>query len=262
MKVADRLAIRHAAWHMATVSEISVETPNARRLVLDVPTWPGNDAGAHLDIRLTAPDGYQASRAYSIASSGEGTRITLAIDRLEYGEVSPFLVDEVMVGDTLEVHGPLGNFFLWRPPAPSADGEESPADLAPVQLIAAGSGIVPVYAMAKAHAEAGDATRFRLLYSVRSPEGVFFKQELADAVAQCPGPLQLDYIYTRSAPDGWTEPVARITREALAAHSIPPEDAPRIYLCGPTPFVEMVSMWLVELGHSPTQIRAERFGGA
>tara|TARA_Y100000817_G_scaffold300467_1_gene279514 strand:+ start:915 stop:1688 length:774 start_codon:yes stop_codon:yes gene_type:complete len=257
MKVTDRIAVHRAAWHTATVVETVPETPGSRRLVLDVPTWPGNDAGAHLDIRLTAPDGYQASRAYSIASAVEATRLTLVVDRLEYGEVSPFLVDELRVGDQLEVHGPLGRFFLWHPPT-EGDG----AQLPPVQLIGAGSGIVPLFAMAAAHAASGDMTRFRLLYSVRDPEHVFFRKELAEAAKRCPGPLEIDFIYTREAPDGWPTVPGRVTRDVLASHSIPPSEMPRIYLCGPTPFVEMVSMWLVEAGHDPAQIRAERFGGA
>ncbi|MEQ1738164.1 MAG: FAD-binding oxidoreductase, partial [Rhodoglobus sp.] len=150
---------RPAAWHMGTVVEVAPETPSARRIVIDVPTWPGNDAGSHLDIRLTAPDGYQAQRSYSIASADEGTRVVLAVDELPDGEVSPFLVHELATGDTVELHGPLGAFFVWRPP----DGETAPA---PVQLIAGGSGVVPLYAMLSAHAASGDATEFRLLYSV------------------------------------------------------------------------------------------------
>lgn len=255
--VTERVAARRAAWHTATVVASTPETPTARRIELDVPTWPGNDAGAHLDIRLTAPDGYQASRAYSVASAGPGTRIVLAVDRLEYGEVSPFLTDELRPGDQLEVHGPLGAFFIWRPP-PATD----PAPPAPVQLIAAGSGVVPLYAMARAHADEGDATMFRLLYSVRDTEHIFFREELTRAALESPATFRFDPVYTRVAPDGWQRTPARMTRDTVAEFAFTAEEAPRIYICGPTPFVEMVSSWCVELGHMPGAIRAERFGGA
>ncbi len=241
-------ATPRAAWHAATVAEVRPETSSARRLVLDVPTWPGNDAGSHLDIRLTAPDGYQAQRSYSVASSGPGTRLVLAIDELPDGEVSPFLVHDVQVGDQLEVHGPLGAYFVWHPPAPGAAAE-------PVQLIAGGSGVVPLFAMLSAHAAAGDASEFRLLYSVRSPGDVFFREELEATTA-------VDYVYTREAPDGWPAPAGRLTRAALGAAIFAPDRAPRIYVCGPTPFVEAVADWLIELGHATTSIRTERFGGS
>ncbi|HEU0181636.1 MAG TPA: FAD-binding oxidoreductase, partial [Agromyces mariniharenae] len=140
-----------SGWHAATVAAVHRETPNASRLELDVDGWPGNAAGQHLDVRLTAPDGYTATRSYSIASSGSSTRVVLAVDKLPDGEVSPYLVDDVRAGDMLEVHGPLGAFFVWRPDA----------DHRPVQLIAGGSGVVPLYAIASARAAAGDATPFR-----------------------------------------------------------------------------------------------------
>jgi ferredoxin-NADP reductase len=240
---------RPAAWHTGTVVAVAPETPSARRITVDVPTWPGNDAGSHLDIRLTAPDGYQAQRSYSIASAGEGTRVVLAVDELPDGEVSPFLVHELAVGDTIELHGPLGAFFVWQPPASS--------DLmpAPVQLIAGGSGVVPLFAMLSAHEAAGDPTEFRLLYSVRTPADVFFRPELDAAMG-------VDYIYTREAPKGWPTAAGRVSRAALEAAILPPDRAPRIYVCGPTPFVEAVADWLVDLGHPTTSIRTERFGGS
>lgn len=238
-----------AAWHAATVAEVAPETPTARRIMLEVPTWPGNDAGSHLDIRLTAPDGYQAQRSYSVASAGAGTRVVLAVDEVPDGEVSPFLVHEIAVGDQLELHGPLGAFFVWRPPAA---GDSAPA---PVQLIAGGSGVVPLYAMLSAHGAASDTTEFRLLYSVRTPADVFFRAEL-DAL------MGVDYFYTRQTPDAWPSPASRVTKARLHAAILPPERAPRIYVCGPTPFVEAVANWLVELGHPTTSIRTERFGGS
>lgn len=240
---------RPAAWHIGTVVEAVSETPTARRITLDVPTWPGNDAGSHLDVRLTAPDGYQAQRSYSVASADEGTRVVLAVDELPDGEVSPFLVHELAVGDMIEVHGPLGAFFVWRPPAAA---EPTPT---PVQLIAGGSGVVPLFAMLSAHTSAGDPTEFRLLYSVRTPADVFFRAELDAAMG-------VDYVYTREAPDPWPVPAGRLTKGALQDSILPPERAPRIYVCGPTPFVEAVADWLVELGHATESIRTERFGGS
>lgn len=246
-------AVPRSGWHLATVAATHRETPNATRIELDVDGWPGNAAGQHLDVRLTAPDGYQATRSYSIASSGTSTRVVLAVDKLPDGEVSPYLVDEVRAGDMLEVHGPLGAFFVWAPVAETGDDR-------PVQLIAGGSGVVPLYAMAHAHAGADDPTPFRLLYSVRTPDDVYFSKEL-EALAEASAPLRLDYVYTRRTPDAWPTPAGRITREALEAAVVPAADRPRVYVCGSTGFVERVADWLVELGHDPRSVRTERYGG-
>lgn len=240
---------RPAAWHTGTVAEVAAETPTARRITLEVPTWPGNDAGSHLDVRLTAPDGYQAQRSYSIASAGESTRVVLAVDEVPDGEVSPFLVHDLAVGDQVEVHGPLGAFFVWEPPEA---GDLMPA---PVQLIAGGSGVVPLYAMLSAHEAAGDPSEFRLLYSVRTPADAFFRAELDAAMG-------VDYVYTRETPEGWPAPAGRVNRDILRDSAFPPERSPRIYVCGPTPFVEAVANWLVDLGHPTASIRTERFGGS
>lgn len=238
---------RRPAWHVATVVETRPETPNAVRLVLDVPTWPGSEAGSHLDVRLTAPDGYQATRSYSVATS-EPARVVLGIDELPDGEVSPFLVREVRAGDKLEIHGPLGSYFLWRP------GQSN----RPVQLIAGGSGVVPLYAMAAAHAAASAPSPFRLIYSVRTPAHVYFRDELAALV----GPsFAVDYVYTRQAPQGWGGTVGRLTRDSLASTTIAPHERPRIFVCGSTGFVETVVALLLELGHSPRDILTERYGG-
>ncbi|WP_295789144.1 FAD-binding oxidoreductase [uncultured Microbacterium sp.] len=239
---------RAASWHVATVVETRPETSTARRITLEAPTWPGNDAGSHVDVRLTAPDGYQASRSYSLASSGEGTRLTLAVDEVPDGEVSPFLVRELREGDRIEVHGPLGAFFVWTP----SD------DPSPVQLIAGGSGVVPLFAMASAHDDAADASEFRLLYSVRSPGDVFFAQELRSLATS----IALEVVYTRAAPPDSPTPVGRLTPERLRALVLPAERAPRVYVCGPTPFVEAVSQWLLADGHDPARVRTERFGGS
>lgn len=240
---------RRPAWHAATVASVATETPNARRLVLDVPTWPGNDPGQHLDLRLTAEDGYQATRSYSIASSGDDRRVTLAVDRVEGGEVSPFLVDAVEVGDAVEVHGPLGGWFVWRPGT----------DARPVQLIAGGSGIVPLLPMVAAHAAADDPSPFRLLYATRTPEDVFFRAEL-DAALRASAPFELTHVYSRVAPAGM--PVGRLTRDALERAVLPPDAGALVYVCGSTPFVEQVLRWLDDLGHDVTGVRAERFGGS
>ncbi|SDO26010.1 Ferredoxin-NADP reductase [Microbacterium sp. ru370.1] len=242
---------RPASWHAATVVGTRAETPTARRIELDVPTWPGNDAGSHLDVRLTAPDGYQASRSYSIASSGEGTRVTLAVDEVPDGEVSPFLVHELREGDRIEVHGPLGAFFVWMPST----------DPAPVQLIAGGSGIVPLFAMASAHARSSDPAPFRLLSSVRSETDMFFRDELAD-LARRDDRLDVEVVYTRSAPPGSSVTPGRLTAERLRAAVVPAEQSPRVFVCGPTPFVEAVAGWLIEQGHAPARVRTERFGGS
>lgn len=272
-----------AAWHAATVATVAEETPTARRIVLDIPTWPGNDAGAHLDIRLTADDGYQATRSYSIASSGPGMRVVLAVAEVGGGEVSPYLVRDLQPGDQVEVHGPLGAYFVWRPTlAAGSAGETSvtgtsvtdttgdptsparaPMPPAPVQLIAGGSGVVPLFAMAEAHARAADATPFRLLYSVRTPTEVFFADELTElAAAPPPTALDLDVVYTREAPPESPRAPGRLTADLLAALAWPADVMPRVFVCGPTPFVETVAHWLVEAGHAPGSIRTERFGGA
>lgn len=246
-------AAPRTGWYAGEVVDTRRETPSAARISLDVAGWPGNLPGQHLDVRLTAPDGYTATRSYSIASSGEGERVVLAVDRLPDGEVSPFLVDELRPGDRLEVHGPLGAYFVWRPPAAGAIGR-------PVQLIAGGSGVVPLAAIARAHAAAGDATPFRLLYSVRTPADVFFAAEL-DAAQRGPAPLAVEFVYTRSAPAGSDTPVGRVTRERLAAATIGAEAEPLVYVCGSTGFVERVAAWLIELGHDQAAIRTERYGG-
>jgi len=246
--------IAPAKWHVATVTAARAETANARRITLDIPDWPGNDAGQHVDIRLTAEDGYQASRSYSIGSSGPAVSIELAVDRVASGEVSPFLVDDLAVGDQLEVRGPLGGWFVWRPGSHGAR---------PVQLIAGGSGVVPLAAMVRAHRAAADATPFRLLYAARTPADVFFRAELdretADAGAQA---VRVDYVFSRSVPAGFPRPAGRLSRDLLAELVVPEHEHPLVYVCGSTPFVEQVLGWLKELGHDVDDVRAERFGGS
>lgn len=224
------------------------ETPTGRSITIAVDGWPGNIAGQHLDLRLTAPDGYQAVRSYSIASVGDAPAVELAVDRLPSGEVSPYLVDDVLPGDQLEVRGPLGGWFVW-----------TPEDTRPIQLIAGGSGVVPLVAMARSHAESGSTAPFRLLSSVRSPADRFFAEELAALESEY---FRVDYVYTRSAPEGWPTPPGRVTGEIIESLTIPAAEAPGVFVCGPTGFVEAVARSLVDLGHAPQSVKTERFGGS
>ncbi|CAN5226678.1 ferredoxin reductase [soil metagenome] len=217
-----------------------MENPTGKSIWLDVPGWPGNLAGQHVDVRLTAPDGYQATRSYSLASSGPGHRVQLAVERLPDGEVSPYLVDDVRPGDQVELRGPLGGWFVWKP-----------EQTAPVQLVAGGSGVVPLLAMVRAHAVSGPPVPLQLLYSVRRPVDRFFADEL-DAMEN------ITYAWTREAPAG--QPTGRLTKDALTAVTLAPPAA--VFVCGPTGFVETVATWLVELGHEPGSVKTERFGGA
>jgi ferredoxin-NADP reductase len=223
------------------------ETATARSLDLDVADWPGNLAGQHLDLRLTAPDGYTATRSYSIASAGPGSRLQLAVDKLPDGEVSPYLVDEVMVGDELEVRGPLGGWFVWRPDDP-----------APVQLIAGGSGVVPLVAMLRARQAAESAAEFRLLYSVRSPDDAIFAAELASMTHGA----EIDWVYTRQTPPGWPTAAGRVSAAELERVTIRASESPTVFICGPTGFVEAVADIMVSLGHATENVKTERFGGA
>ncbi|MGH9252156.1 MAG: FAD-binding oxidoreductase, partial [Acidimicrobiales bacterium] len=182
------------SWRVATVVALEDQTATARTIVLDVAGWPGHDAGQHVDVRLTAPDGYSAARSYSIASAVDAQRIELAVERLPDGEVSPYLAEELVAGDLLEIRGPVGGWFVWRPDQPE-----------PVQLLAGGSGVVPLLAMARAHAMAGSRAPIRLLYSVRDPASVLYAPEL-DRLAGRDGGLELTYAYTRIAPEGSPRP--------------------------------------------------------
>lgn len=238
------------AWRVADVVAARCETPSARTLRLRIPGLAGHLAGQHVDIRLTAPDGYQAVRSYSIASALPGDELELTVEELVDGEVSPYLVHGVMVGDQVEVRGPVGGWFVWRP-----------GDRTPVQLIAGGSGVVPLMSMARAHAAAASEAPFRLLYSVRSPASVYYRDELALLARDAVAPLTVDYVYTRETPDGWPVQAGRLTAEALAAGTLPASASPSFFICGATAFVETVSGWLVDAGHDPARIKTERYGG-
>jgi ferredoxin-NADP reductase len=244
------LLVTVSPWRPARVAETVDVTPTARVLRVDIPGWPGSEAGQHVDVRLTADDGYQAVRSYSLGSYGPGERIELAVDEIPDGEVSPYLVRDVLPGDELEVKGPLGGYFVWRPGVGS-----------PVQLIAGGSGIVPLFAMVSAARDAGLAASTRLLYSVRSPQNAIYRDQL-DGGADAGGGVAVTWAYSRAAPPGWTGVVGRVDDDALGAAVWPAELEPTVYVCGPTGFVEHVADALVRLGHAPARIRTERFGGA
>jgi ferredoxin-NADP reductase len=247
-------------WQMATVVDTTWETPQTKRIRFALPDWPGHSAGQHVDVRLTAEDGYTAQRSYSIASPPEHSdlgyshigisemgisEIELIVERLADGEVSPYLTDELRAADLVELRGPIGGYFVWPEHAD-----------APVQLIAGGSGVVPFLSMLAHHRLSGGGTPVRLLYSVRSDAEVIGRPELA------PRPdLNVTRTYTRAVPPGWTGPTGRVDLKLLAEHTVPVVQRPHVLVCGPTTFVEAVSRGLLRLGHDPSRIKTERYGG-
>jgi ferredoxin-NADP reductase len=233
-------------WQLADVLDVVVETARVKTLLVDVPAWRGHRAGQHVDVRLTAEDGYQAERSYSIASAPSGTHVELTVERLEDGEVSPYLTDELRPGDKLELRGPIGGYFVWEP-----------AFGGPVLLVGGGSGVVPLMAMIRQRAAAGSYVDMRLLYSSRSWDDVIYGNELGRLAG---GGLTVAHTLTRSQPDGWTGYGARVNAEMLAEVGPASTERPHVYTCGPTPFVEAVAEALVELGHEPQLIKTERFG--
>jgi ferredoxin-NADP reductase len=236
------------SWRVATVVALRDQSPTARSILLAVPGWPGHAAGQHVDVLLTAPDGYTAVRSYSIASAVDGDRVELTVEQLPDGEVSPYLATELRVGDAFEVRGPIGGWFVWRP-----DQQE------PIQLVAGGSGVVPLVAIARSHAASDNGSPIRLLYSVRDPGSIVHGPEL-EGLAGRDGGLILTYAFTRSAPLGWDRPPGRVDAALLADSTWPPDLSPTCYVCGPTGFVESVADLLVEAGHDPARVRTERFG--
>jgi ferredoxin-NADP reductase len=243
----ERLSVAPArtpiAWRVATVRSVADETPSARTIAFDVPGWPGHAAGQHVDVRLTAEDGYQTERSYSIASAPEDAELTLTVERIADGEVSPYLTEELRPGDEIELRGPVGGFFVWR----VQDG-------GPLLLVAGGSGLVPLMAMLRHRAAQGSDVDARLLLSARTIDDVLYREELARVGAR------VDVTLTRAQPPGWDGLAGRVDADKLAAIAPAPADAPRIFVCGPTAFVESVADLLVGLGHPPASIRAERFG--
>jgi len=236
-------------WRVGTVVALRDETATARTITLEVRDWPGHVAGQHVDVRLTATDGYSAVRSYSIASAPNSEkRVELTVERLPKGEVSPYLTQEVAVGDHLELRGPIGGWFVWR-----AQQTE------PIQLIAGGSGIVPLMAMIRSRVSAGSAVPFRLLYSVREPGAVFYRDEL-EVLAHRDDSVSIDYAYTRAAPKDWPRRPGRIDAALIANTTWPSNLVPTFYVCGPTSFVESASDFLSAAGNNPDRIKTERFG--
>ena len=234
-------------WQLGRVLELVDETPRCKSVVLELPEWPGHRPGQHVDVRLTAEDGYQAQRSYSIASAPEDSQLVLTVERLEDGEVSPYLVDQLTPGDELELRGPIGGYFVW---------EESSGG--PLLLIAGGSGVVPFRAMLRHRVAVGGETAIRVLYSARSLDEVLYQEELLSLGSSQDVGVRL--ALTRAWPETWSGHRGRITPELLRDISWPPEERPLIYICGPTAFVEAIAGQLVDLGHDPSRIRTERFG--
>lgn len=234
-------------WRVATVTAVVDETPHARTLVLDVDGWPGHVAGQHADVRLTAEDGYQAQRSYSIASAPEDATVSLTIERIDDGEVSPYLAGEARAADQFELRGPIGGHFTWR----AQQG-------GPLLLVAGGSGLVPLMAMLRHRAAAGSTAAAVLLVSSRTAEDILYRSEL-ERLARGDG-LAVHHTLTRGLPEGWDGFAGRVDAAMLSAVAPAPGDAAHTFVCGPTPFVEAVADLLVGLGYEPASIHAERFG--
>lgn len=231
-------------WQPATVAATRIETATARTLVLDVDGWTGHVPGQHVDVRLTAPDGYTAYRSYSISSAPGPDRLEVTVQAVPHGEVSPYLVDVAEPGDQLEIRGPLGGWFVRRTDDPR-----------PALLVGGGSGVAPLMSMVRA------ATHpTRLLYSTRSPSDALFTADLAAARAAGDGSVAVSHVYTRVAPPGWPDPPRRLDADALARAAWPRDADAVAFVCGPTGFVETAADLLVDIGHDPANIRTERFG--
>jgi ferredoxin-NADP reductase len=232
-------------WEVATVTAVTSETPSVRTIGLGVPSWPGHRAGQHLDVRLTAEDGYSAERSYSIAAASDDP-VAITVERLDDGEVSPYLTEDVQVGDQLEIRGPVGGYFAWE----TADG-------GPLLLVAGGSGIVPLRAILRQREHSGSDVPVKLLYSARTPADLIYRDEL-DSYHDG---VEITYTTTRDQPAGWTGYTRRVDRALLAETAWPAGKNPLAYVCGPTSFVETVAGGLVTLGYEPGRVKTERFGG-
>jgi ferredoxin-NADP reductase len=246
----ERTALpRRLAWQLGRVVGIVDETPRTKSLLLDVPGWTGHSAGQHVDVRLTAEDGYQAQRSYSLASPPEEPHVVLTVERLDDGEVSPYLTDVLQPGEQLELRGPIGGYFTWQV---AAGG--------PLLLIAGGSGIVPLMAMIRHRAAQKSNVPTRLLYSSRDFDDIIYRQELAQLAAD--PTLMVAHTLTRAQPPGWAGYTRRIDRAMLAEVGWPPSEQPQAFVCGPTSLVETVASALVDLGHDPLRVKTERFGAS
>jgi ferredoxin-NADP reductase len=235
-------------WRVAEVLAVITENPRTRSIVLRVPEWPGHNPGQHVDLRLTAEDGYQAQRSYSIASPPEHPEVVLTVERIDDGEVSPYLTDELRAGDLLELRGPIGGYFTWTAALPG-----------PVQFVVGGSGIAPIMAMLRHRAHRPERAPARLLASWRTRESIIYREELRQLALDDPE-LEVVHTLTRESPPDWPGRRGRIDAELLRMFAFTPEQRPRAYVCGPTPFVESVADALVLLGHAPGCIKTERFG--
>jgi ferredoxin-NADP reductase len=240
-------ALTPISWQLGEVAELADETPRVKTVVLEVPDWAGHRAGQHVDVRLTAEDGYQAQRSYSIASPPENERLAITVERLDDGEVSPYLAEELVVGDKLELRGPIGGYFVWEIDQGG-----------PLLLVGGGSGVVPLVAMLRHRAAAGAAVPARLLYSARSLEDVIYRDEL-DRLAASDDQFELSYALTREQPAGWMGYARRVDEGILREVTYPSCEG-TAFVCGPTRFVETVADGLVAIGYVPEQVRTERFG--
>lgn len=232
-------------WQVARVNSVLAETGTVATIGFDVPGWPGHQAGQHLDVRLTAEDGYSAERSYSIATA-DGEPVAITVERLADGEVSPYLTEELRAGDELELRGPIGRWFVW-----------DSSDRGPLLLVAGGSGIVPLRSILRHHQRIGSDVPVRLLYSSRTLEDVIYRRELD----QTGDGIQVNYTLTRRQPPGWTGYSGRVTPAMLTSIAWPEAEQPIAFVCGPTSFVEAVAGNLVALGYPSARVKTERFGG-
>jgi ferredoxin-NADP reductase len=236
--------LERLGWQIATVEAVSDETARVRTIVLDAPHWAGHRAGQHLDVRLTAEDGYRAERSYSIASA-PGEPLAITVERLENGEVSPYLTEELRPTDGLELRGPVGGYFVW-----------DPQNGGPLLLVAGGSGIVPLRAMLRHRRRSGSTVPVRMLYSSRSLDDVIYRAELDEPAEG----VEVVHTLTRTQPPGWRGHARRVDAALLHEVAWPVDQEPLAYVCGPTSFVEAVADGLVELGYPPGRVKTERFG--
>lgn len=235
-------------WLIAKAGDIAEETDRVRNIVLDCPGWPGHLPGQHIDIRLTAEDGYQAQRSYSISAPVDGEQVVITVELVDGGEISPFLIEDLRVGDQIEIRGPIGGYFVWEP---SRGG--------PLQLIGGGSGVAPLMAMLRARVRNGSDVPVRYLSSARSFDDIIYRSELQSISSEAED-VEVLHTLTRSQPPNWTGSTGRVDRVMLARHVWPAFTRPLCYVCGPTGFVETVASTLVALGHQPRRIKTERFG--
>lgn len=246
--MAGTAVLGRLTWLVAEVVEIVDENPTVRSIVLDCPGWPGHLAGQHIDMRLTAEDGYQAQRSYSIATPTDEERVTITVETVDDGEVSPFLVEELRLGDRIEIRGPIGGYFVWRPTMSS-----------PLLLVGGGSGVVPLMAMLRGRLHSGSTVPVHYLASARTRERLIYFDE-STRISGADETVTVVHTLTRSHPADWTGPTRRIDREMLEVPGFMPTESPDVFICGPTGFVEFVAATLVDIGHEPGRLRTERFG--